>query len=423
VFSYSSKLKQTVTLVEKRVNENRSANPVRDLEFLAEYYSDKKQWAKVNAASRHALSVVDGVPSSLDVTPADTAFEHSKKWMQARTLKRDVVQIRLASLLLILDVLLAICCAVLVVSLENPRSFAADIQRLNLEIQKHPKDAQPYINRGWYLICYPDEKGHALVDSKADCNRALSLDPTSCNAHELQADLLLLKGDYAGAWNSNEKGSHKTRDYYTTRAQLAARKGDFGEEARSLENAYNCSSSANPHPPFVLSYEEIAEAFGRAGEFENSLRIALLEGSVKNSFPGWHAYHALVMQARYLVALGRNEEAVKVATAALSRSDACSQSLYAYRAKAFFNLGQYDKSIADASKSLGGDREEGSDFDPSALKVRAASNEKLGRAREAQSDRKMIEFLHDNGGFLVRTGSNCSFIDKALLSDCEALSK
>jgi len=353
MFSSCSKLKQTVTLVEKRVNENRSTNPTRDLDFLGEYYSDKRQWAKAIAASRHALAVAEGYSSSFEVTAADVEYEQSRKSWQWQRLKRDIVQVAALYSILLATVLLLVCAAAQFLnSSSRANSMAEKKSNLDLQIKLHPSNPQAYVNRAWFFLSQFDTRTKA----DADCKQALSLAPNDSNALQLQVQLNLRDDKYEEAWRANEKSSHTTSSYYRHKSVFERRSGDHAAEARSLETAYQLRKSENESQqgPKFMSYYQIAEEYGKAGQFANSLRCAELEVAESTNWglTNWDRARVMARKARYLVSLGRNNEAINVANDTLSIQGRIFYYAYAYRAKAYFNLGQYEKAIADASKCL-----------------------------------------------------------------------
>lgn len=409
MFSSCSKLKQTVTLVEKRVSENRSTNATRDLEFLGEYYSDNRHWAKANAASRHVLAVAEGFTSSLEVTAADLEYEHSRKSWQRLLLKRGLARVASFIAFALITLLSVVCAtALLVHQLGWADTEAEKKSKLDLQIKLHPLSPQPYANRASF---YLSQVG-GLEKAASDCKQALILDPTSSDALQIQVELNLRTNKYEEAWRANEKSSHTTSLYYCHKSGFERRRGDYAAAARSLEKAYQLRKSENDsqQAPYFLSYFEIAEEYGKAGQFANSLRCAELQ--LAESTTNWHKAQALVMKARYLVALGRNSEAINAANDALQTGRITP---YAYRAKAYFNLGQYEKAIADASKCLALHDAQTAYIYIYSLNVRAASFEKLGLIQRANSDRNMIRYLQDEGGMITTVGWNCAYIDKVLL--------
>ncbi len=76
---FQTPLQQTVTLVERRVRDNRSEDPIRDLAFLSEHYRSKHEWDKASAASRHMLAVAEGSTSVFEITPVDIELQESKQ--------------------------------------------------------------------------------------------------------------------------------------------------------------------------------------------------------------------------------------------------------------------------------------------------------------------------------------------------------
>lgn len=356
--AFQTRLKQTVTLVENRVKDKSSDDPLKDLTFLSDHYRSRHEWDKANAATRHMLALAEGdVHSTFETTPLDIEFQQSRAALRRlsgnRVLKRFTVAF---------FVVVGIWYAAL-------QLIATPQIMLDLKTQIFStSDPQAFVDRAAFF-----QRKSQLKEALADCNAALKLDATNSNALQEKAFILFCMGKFQQALQVNERSNHRTTFYYGNVALIQAALGDdkAAAEASEMQNAMAQS------PALLYS---AAWSSANAGDYEKALRFAQLETITSKT--DYDKAEGLSQEARYLLGLGRYQDALDAATKSINiGSKPLASRAFTYRAEAKYNLSQYAEAADDASKALNMDY-----TDYRAYSIRGKCSEMLGRTIDAQAD-------------------------------------
>lgn len=355
--AFHTRLKQTVTLVENRVKDKSSDDPLKDLVFLADHYSSKHEWDKANAATRHMLALAEGDSSSVfQTTPIDIELlQTTKRFSRERSLRM------LSRLALACALLLGFWFAVDLAG-QNPK-FILDVKALVCA-----QDPMTFVDRADFF-----QKENKLNEALAECEKALALNSTNSEALQEKAFLLFCIGDYQNATRFNELSNHKTARFYSNQSIIQNAVGDnrAAATASEMENAINAKS--------VLLYST-AWSSASAGDYEKALRFAQLE--TLKSKTDYERAEGLSQEARYLLPLGRYSEAIRASSDSIGVSNKpLIGRAFTYRAEAKYHLSQYMEAVADASTAINIDC-----TDYRAYTIRAKCFEMMGRVSDAQAD-------------------------------------
>lgn len=362
MFAFKTPLMRTVNLVESRVTDNTSDDPLKDLAFLSDHYSSKHEWDKANAATRHMLAVAEGnVSSSFQITPVDLELHETKKRLRRQSDERFWFRLALASILLF------VAYVAVDYAQNNPKLL------LDVRAQICALDPMTFVDRSNYF--YQESK---LTEALSECDKALALDSKNSDALQQKSYILYCLGDYHQAMLINELSDHKTWRYYSNQTTIEDALGNHKTAIASSEMEYAI------RPRSILLYS-VAWQAARAGDYEKALRFAQLE-TLKSTTDHDKA-EGLSQEARYLVRLGRYDEAIKASTASINVTNKPLFSrAYTYRAEAKYNLSQYKEALLDACTAINMDY-----TDYRAYTVRAKCFQMLGRADDAEAEFEMAD--------------------------------
>jgi len=368
-----NRLKQTVALVEERIQNRRSDDPLKDLAFLSEHYKSKHEWDKANAATRHMLAVAEGNESStFEITPIDIELHQSRKlWRQRTVVRHSFIAVSIvAGILSIVAASAAI----------SDRLKSEPKLMLDAKVQPFNRDPQNFIDRATY---YRDHLQFSAA--LADCERALSIAPKNEAALELKSYILMQTGDHAGAFRAIDLMDHAGSDYRYTKSALEFLCGQYRSAAPTMENI----SAPN-------SYQEsfVAYSYARSGDFSKALQAA--QAATMSATTDTDRAYGYTDQARYLLRLSRYNEAIGAASHGIDygnrpqspseRKYSVLSLAYTYRAEALYQNGAYQSARDDASKALAVDR-----YNYRAYTIRAKIFDQMGLTSDAAIDRGQAE--------------------------------
>jgi tetratricopeptide (TPR) repeat protein len=372
VVMLKTRLGQTVTLVEQRVKNNKSEDPIKDLTFLSEHYRSKQEWDKANAATRHMLAVAEGHASSFEITPLDIELHQSKMHWKKRKDRKDLVQALAISLPMI---------AIMFAATFGPNclwEFGRHQQTFDFLVWALPGNPSAYVGRAEFFM-----RDHNDAAALADCNSALALDPENNDAFQLKSWILTRQHRYEEAWAANELRDHSKANYLNYRINLDRMQHKHLDAARTLEKLRTVQSNWG-------IYWDICEQYVLAGRLDEALQCAkerteTADGDTYAEVQGWR------LQARVLVALGRYEEAVQAASKSIELSPkqevapgySLLEPAQTFRAEAYVHLKKYQLAVDDATAAL---NMQGFSYSYRALKARAEAYSQLGLASRAKED-------------------------------------
>ncbi len=338
---------------------NKNIRSVNDLASLVEGFVAQDQWAHASATSRYMVEVADGKHDAvLEHTAEDLEFQSNRELLQRLQKRRMLTR----DLLFIVVVLLAI------VSTWHPES---NLALANLRCAIFRLDPNSFIARSQLFV----NEGNV---SKAleDCNTALHLNPTSKLIYGDKAELLFRKGDLEEAFRCNELSDRATSGYWSLKAAVEWRHGQYTEAAIDAHAAAAISNSTS---------DFLSERFywACAGQHEKALRAAIKGTEVAcSSMDRAGAYRA---QARCFQKLGRWNDTLSACEKSLAFSE--DSRTYAIQAEALIEKGTFTEAVESATKALLLDQ-----YYAKALMARALALERLGRLKDAAVDRRMIRF-------------------------------
>ncbi len=367
---FQTPLKQTVTLVERRVRDNRSEDPIKDLAFLSEHYRSNHEWDKASAATRHMLAVAEGRTTSVfEITPIDIELQQSKQHLRRRFRSRFWLTITI------------------LLSVAGGTSFAASQFKidqkfvLDLKTQMFPFDPQNFIDRASFF-----DSSNKFKEALDDYDKALILDPKNSAALQHKSSVLFEMGDLQQAWQANELSSRSNAYYFYNKRRIEEARGDFAAAALSQAKADTIRPCSNNKA--FIGYE-----YARAGDFAKALQFA--EQATDTAQADFERVWGFVTEARYNLRLARYQEAIEAASKAIDYDDNQHfaepiSTAYALRAEAEHQLALNEKAVYDASKAIGLDSR-----NYRAYNVRAKIFESMGRTDDAQADLRSAEYYRN----------------------------
>ncbi len=357
--AFYTRLKQTVTLVEKRVKDKSSDDPLKDLTFLSDHYSSRHEWDKANAATRHMLALAEGdLNSNFETTPLDIEFQQSRAILRRLNGNRKLIRFTFAFV-----VIMGIWCAALEL-IDNPQIL------LNIRAQIFAHDPQTFVDRANYFL-----NQNKLNDAISECDKALTLDPVNSNALQKKSLVLLNMGQYQLASKFNLLSTdRKNGSYFYNLAGIQASLGDHKDAAVTYEKWNALSPDSNNL--YAAAYE-----WARAGDSEKALQLAQLETEIGKT--DYEKAQGLSQQARYLLRLSRYQEAIEASTKSINLGNKPLVSrAFTYRAEAQYHLSSYKAALDDASTAIIMNWE-----DVRAYEIRAKCFDMLGQPSDASADR------------------------------------
>ena len=269
----------------------------------------------------------------------------------------------------------------------------------------HPSDPQVYVDRAAYYLEGPPPQGRIRDFRRRQSDRIRSEQFESVAVKSQHFDQ---PGQIRRGVGSKRTRQDRLCKYFGNLEAIERHRHHYVAQARALEN------EARLDPNLFWQWDaSIAVIYAEGGDFQEALRYcedraASADGIGKAQWWKW--------QARCLVALGRNKEAIEMATKALSvhNTPFDTSAAYSYRAMAYFNLGQYERAVLDSSQGLS------LSLEPlervRTLKLRATSFEKLGQRENADSDFRQLSQLKQ-GELWQGFGENFAYVDMQLLPD------
>jgi tetratricopeptide (TPR) repeat protein len=363
MFAFQTPLRRTVSLVEERLRDNSSSDPIKDLAFLSDHYAKKNEWDKANAATRHMLAVAEGSSdSSFKTTPLDIELQLNRKFLNGKKQGRNLLRFFVISILSLFVLIIG-------VQLKNDPKVALDLYAQILAV-----DPQSFVDRADYFL----NRGQ-LPEALADIDKALAIDPNYSKALYQKSVCLYLQGRYAESLKINELGHHDTSYYYWNKYRGYAALGDLSSATNALHGADAINHSNQDK-------YEVAITAARAGDYEKSLQFAQLITLEASS--NYDKAEGLASEARYLLKLSRYDEAIEASTKCINiHSYPWTSRAYTYRAEAKYQLARYEEAVSDASSAISLNT---NNF--RAYTIRAKCFEMLGRNVDAQADRRNADF-------------------------------
>jgi tetratricopeptide (TPR) repeat protein len=364
-------LNKTIRLVEARLADTTSENPVRDLAFLSEHYHARGEWDKASAASRQMLKIAEGdTETKFEVTPLDVDLLLDKKRYQRALLRKY-------SPLFYLLFVVAFTIAGFGLTLEQhpewPTIFLADLC---------PWNCEALLNRAEYSI---DQRN--WQSASTDCDRALVLSPNNKRAHRLKAQVEFDQGAFDSALQLVNFCSPTDIKAMRLKAAILFAQGDFRAAAILPFQVLDTGKTA------LNSWDTIngAFAFARAGDYEAALAGAQKSLTIATNDHQRCAAHT--DQARYLVHLQHfyeaNAEAEKALTCGSENSYLnCKVDAYLFRGEARLAFGDARGALEDANRSISYNHYDGRQFT-----LRGLAQMQLGKDAEAQESIRLANYF------------------------------
>ena len=350
--------KSTINIVETRIANQCSDNPMRDLAFLADQYGRRREWDKASAASRQLLKVAEGEPEyKFAVTPVDIELALDRKRLER--------QINGSFKPFIYWWCFYCCLGFGVMIFSSHPEWEASIL---------PWSHKSRLARAEYNV------NHGNFDKVLiDCNYVLAANPHSNRANLLKAQTLLNQGRLADALTVADKTKQSPRSLYL-RQNIFFQMQDLNSLQKVSQNALKVGKQS-------LSFTAAsgaAYASAVAGDYNGALSqsidaLDLASSRTDKSF-------AATTTARILLHLNRFHDAEKYASDAIAiDSDSAMASLY--RAEARLGMGAYALALEDANACLFRYPHLGR-----AYAARAKAFAGLGETANAEYSQRMSEF-------------------------------
>lgn len=367
-------LRRTVRLVETRIKSGESEDPLQDLAFLCDYYLSRGEFDKANATTRHMLEWAEGNRKSrLEITPIDVGLLADRKRYEKMCCKLAARR---------LFVLLLTCFLVATpffVNQQHPEWF------IQARATLCPWDAAALLSRAQYNI-YPKQDYRAAL---ADCDRVIAKWPGHKGAYHLKAVASFYLGDLQTAVESINLADQQDINVLRWKRALAFDSGSFTETAKLV------CDSRNPRLEW-WDFDQLAFAYGMDGNYSAALG-AVLDG-IRHATNQQDLFAAYAEESRYLLHLGRFDEAIKSANLSIAIADKKHNCFgdpfllktdpWLYRAEAELAQRDYQNAYLDASHAINSHFNSGR-----AYRLRAEILDKLGKTPEAARDRQKAAFF------------------------------
>ncbi len=356
--AFQTLLKQTVTLVENRVKDKSSDDPLKDLAFLSEHYRTRHEWDKANAATRHMLALAEGnLNSDFKTTPVDLELQLSSKSLRRLRSNKELKGIIIGVFVLTGSWFAAFC-------MTNYPQFLLDARA-----QIFALDPQTFVDRAKYFHNH-NQLGKAIEE----CDKALALDQTNSDALQRKSSVLYALGKYQQALQINDLSNREKAPYYYNLSMIQAALGNHEAAALACEKA-------NALVPDSGEIYSIAYEWASAGDPEKALRFAQLETTTSKT--DYDKAIGLSQEARYLLKLSRYPEAIEAATKSTKvGTNPLISRAFTFRAEALYQMSSYVAAAYDANTAINMNRD-----DYRAYEIRAKCFDMLGRPSDAAADR------------------------------------
>ncbi len=358
-----TKLKRTVQIVENRLAETTSENPVRDLMFLAEHYHSSGELDKASAASRHLLRVAEGESmTKFEVTPLDVELLIDKKRHQEMRSKK--LRPFLLSFLVV---------ELMVLTAAGISPYISHEKMANIYVALCPWSCDALVKKARFEIWRQD-----WTAATAHCDQALLLKPGNKEAYRLKAEIALAQNDLETALRFIELCDANNLEVVDLKSHILFRQGDYESSAR-LPLAAISSGIARKNPYTAAG---AAYSFAYAGKYDAALAAAKQQEDWSTSTRSRR--EAQVSQSQMLLKLGRYAECIRTASDVLADESKPWLRIYSraylYRAEAKFALHDSAGALDDINHSMATEI-----FSRRQYEMRIAALFGLGRTAEANA--------------------------------------
>jgi tetratricopeptide (TPR) repeat protein len=362
-------LEETIQIVERRLKEKNSADPMTDLAFLISEYTRRGELHKANMASTYMLRLAEGESQTqFEVTPLDVELlTDRKKYLRSQfRFNKKAAGVVLAIEVILLG-MISFCQA-------NPE------WEIGARIALCPWDSNAFLDRA-----ATSRKSRDWKSALADCEHALSVSPGNQRAYRLMSLIAYDSGDFDVALSCVERADLADRRNIRLKSEILFFKGNYRDAALYPFQAW---SSSKP-PLNATDALDAAYAFANSGDYEAALAAAEKAQTIAPNNEDLSAAHS--QKARYLLRLQRYGEAETETTAAIAldakgKPQLARWDAYLYRGEA--RLANHDSAgaLADANNSIALKQ-----FSGRQLRLRANAFKMLGQPDKASYDFRSAE--------------------------------
>jgi tetratricopeptide (TPR) repeat protein len=373
-FNTHGRLEETIQIVERRLKEKNSSDPMTDLAFLVSEYTRRGELHKANMASMYMLRLAEGESQTqFEVTPLDLELMMTDR----NKYLRSQFRLKAAGVILAIEVILM---GMIVFCQANPE------WEIGARITLCPWDSNAFLDRA-----AASRKSGDWKSALADCEKVLSVSPGNQRAYRLKSLLAYDAGDFDTALWCVDRADAADRRNIRLKSEILFLKGNYRDAALYPFQVWSTSK-----PPLIASdVLNAAYAFGHSGDYSAALAAAKKAQTIAFNDEDLSAAHS--QKARYLLRLNRYGEAETDAATAIAldakgKQQLASWDAYLYRGEARLAKHDYAGALADANDSIILKH-----FTGRQLRLRANAFKMLGQSDKALDDTRLAELYNSAG--------------------------
>ena len=335
MFTVHAPLEQTIRIVERRLMEKNSVDPMTDLAFLISEYNRRGELHKASTASRYMLGLAEGESHiRFEVTPLDVELlSDRKKYLHSQFRFSKKAAVIVLTIEFIVLGAISYCQA-------NPEFT------LGVRVALCPWDSGALLERA-----AASRKSRDWKSAQADCEKVLSMSPGNQKAYRLKSLIAFDSGELDAALSYVDRADVKDRRNIRLKSQILFFKGSYRAAALHPFQEWSISK-----PPLnAKDALDAAYAFALSGDDTAALAAAEKAQTVAANNDESSAAHS--QKARYLIRLNRSGEAEAEAAAAIAldangKPQLSKWDAYLYRGEARLARHDYAGALADANNSI-----------------------------------------------------------------------